>query len=147
VGDPTHQRHDWEPGIRDNGLFWTIPVAPGMIDFDVSSGAATLRGQSVKVGDYHDIVNAVTGGTPPLPSRVDYVVTWHGGGDVVPVTDGGFGFRGTYVTGPATIVFTAENDHGEVVYTSQAAGQYNPTTEQFGAGSPAVGTESNGVFF
>jgi hypothetical protein len=148
VGDPTHQHHDWEPGIADSGLFWTIPIAPGMVDVDAASGRARLRGQSVKVTDYHDFFNAVLGGGPtPLPARVAYEVVWHGGGARVPVRDADFGFVGDYVTGPGTISFTARNEHGAVVFTSDAAGQYNPGPEEGGAGSPAVGTERNGVFF
>jgi hypothetical protein len=56
------------------------------------------------------------------------------------VADATFGFAGHYVSGPATISFTATNDGSSVVYTSDAAGQTNP-------GPPGVGTEQNGVFF
>ncbi len=93
-------------------------------------------------------MNAVLGGGPaPLPARADFEVSWHGGGDRVPVRDPDFGLVGDYVTGPATISFTAQNDHGDVVYRSDSDGQYNPGPEEFGAGSPAVGSEQNGVFF
>jgi hypothetical protein len=51
------------------------------------------------------------------------------------------------VTGPTTISFTASNDGGDVIYTSDPEGQYNPTVDQGGAGPPAVGHERNGVFF
>lgn len=148
MGDPQHQQHDWEPGIGDNGLFWTIPIGAGMVDVDAGRGTATLRGESVKVTDYHDFFNAVGGGGPtPVPARVDYEVRWHGGGDLVSVTDADFGFAGGFVTGPATISFTARNEHGETTYRSDPGDQYNPGPEVGGAGSPAVGTERNGVFF
>ena len=147
MGDPTHQLHDWEPGIGDDGLFWTIPIAAGMVDADPASGAAIMRGKSVKVNDFHDFFNAIGfGDIPPLPARVDYEVRWHGGGERVHVDDPVFGFAGDYVTGPATIAFTARNDHGDVVFRSDPGGQYNPDTDVGGAGSPAVGTQRNGVF-
>jgi hypothetical protein len=51
-----------------------------------------------------------------------------------------FGFTGHYVNSNATISFTASNDGGDVIYSSNAAGQYN-------VGQPGVGHERNGVFF
>ena len=141
MGDPTHQHHDWEPGIEDSGLFWTIPIGNGAIDVDPDTGKARLRGESVKVTDYHDFFNAVLGGGPtPLPSRVSYDVRWAGGGAKQTIRDAKFGFVGDFVSGPATITFEAKDDHGDVIYTSDAAGQSN-------VGQPGVGTERNGVFF
>ena len=148
MGDPTHQQHDWEPGIADSGLFWTIPIGNGAIDFDLKKGEARFRSNEVKVDDYHDFFNAVLGGGPdPLPSRVSFDVRWSGGGDHVPVRDATFGFVGDYITGPATIAFTAMDDHGKVKYRSDKAGQSNPGPDVGGAGMPAVGSERNGVFF
>jgi hypothetical protein len=141
VGDPTRQQHDWEPGIEDSGLFWTIPIGGGAIDVDPATGAARFRGQSVKVTDYHDFFNAVLGGGPtPLPSRVSYDVRWSRSGDRQAIRDSTFGFVGDYVPGSATITFEAMDDHGSVIYMSDAAGQSN-------VGQPAVGVERNGVFF
>jgi hypothetical protein len=141
VGDPTRQQHDWEPGIEDSGLFWTIPIGNGAIEVDPSTGEARLRGQSVKVTDYHDFFNAVLGGGPtPLPSRVSYDVRWAGGGGHETIRDATFGYLGDFVPGPASITFEAMDDHGAVIYRSDAAGQTN-------VGQPAVGVERNGVFF
>ena len=147
MADPTHQVHDWEPGIADSGLFWTIPISPGSIKADPSTGTARFRVEALKVGDYHDFFNAVSGGVP-LPSRVSFDVVWAGGGSPVHLRDGTFGFEGDFVPGPATISFVAYTDDGSgVMYSSDAEGQYNPTLEQFGAGDPAVGTERNGTYF
>ena len=141
MGDPTRQQHDWEPGIQDSGLFWTIPIGNGAIDVDSSTGEARLRGQSVKVTDFHDFFNAVLGGGPtPLPSRVSYDMRWSGGGGSEAIRDSTFGFVGDYVPGPASITFEAMDNHGTVIYRSDPDGQTN-------VGQPAVGTERNGVFF
>jgi hypothetical protein len=51
------------------------------------------------------------------------------------------------LTGAATIAFTASPDGSGVTYIADGAGQHNPTPEEFGAGSPAVGHERNGTFF
>ena len=45
---------------------------------------------------------------------------------MAPLHDTTFGFSGHYVTGPATISFTAGNDDSSVVYGFDATGQSNP---------------------
>jgi hypothetical protein len=138
--------HDWEPGIADSGLFWTIPISPGSIKADASTGRARLRVEALKIGDFHDFFNAVGGGTP-IPSRVSFDVVWSGGGTPLELRNETFTFEGHYVPGPARISFVAADSGTGVVYRSVADGQYNPTLEQGGAGDPAVGTERNGRYF
>jgi hypothetical protein len=147
VGDPKHQRHDFEHGIASSGLFWTFPVRAAAIQFDTATGQARFHASNVAVNDYHDIVTAIGGGGPkPVPSHVSFNVQWHGHGQKHNIHDKNFGFEGSYITGSATISFTASQNGGPV-YTSDPAGQYNPTAKQGGAGSPAVGQERNGTFF
>ena len=69
-----------------------------------------------------------------MPSRVSYDVRWAGGGAGRAIRDTTFGFVGDYVSGPATITFEAKDDHGDVIYRSDPAGQSN-------VGQPGVGTE------
>jgi hypothetical protein len=148
VGDPSHQKHDFEPGIRRSGLFWTIRIMPSSISFDTATGRARFHAHDVAVKDYHDIVNAIFhNGPKPIRSHASFDVRWHGDGHHRKVRDKEFGFEGHYVTGKATIHFTASNDTGNVIYRSDPGGQYNPTAKQGGAGPPAVGTQQNGVFF
>jgi hypothetical protein len=148
VGDPTHQQHDWEPGIAPSGLFWTIPIPAWSIDYDAGTGEARLRASNLAVTDFHDFFNAVQGGGPdPMPSHVSFEVRWAGHGDRRKIRDEDFGFAGHYVTGPATIRFRAADDGAGVTYTADRGGQYNPDASQGGPGSPAVGHERNGIFF
>jgi hypothetical protein len=148
VGDPTQQHHDWEPGIADSGLAWTIPIPASALDVDPGTGEARLRMSNVPTPDFHDGFSAILGGGPdPIPGHVSFDVRWAGHGDVQRVNDDVYGFTGRFVTGPATISFTAKNDGDDVVYTSDPDDQYNPGPEEFGAGSPAVGHERNGIFF
>jgi hypothetical protein len=148
VGDPSHQKHDFEPGIRPSGLFWTVRISPSSISFDTASGQARFQAHNVALRDYTNIINAVLGGGPkPIPSHVSFDVRWHGGGPHRRIRDQKFGFEGHYAEGSSTVHFTASNDSGSVVYRSDPAGQYNPPVKQGGAGSPAVGQQSNGVFF
>jgi hypothetical protein len=93
------------------------------------------------------LFNAITPGAISIPSHVSFDVRWPGGDDRQTIRDETFGFTGHYVTSATTISFTASDDGSGVMYTSDPAGQYNPTPAQGGAGSPAVGHERNGVFF
>jgi hypothetical protein len=139
VSDPNFQQHDFEPGITSNGVFWTIAVPAGSIDVDPGSGAARLQMADVDVLDYHDLFNALIGGGPaPAAASVSFDVRWAGGGDRERVRDADSGFVGEFVSGPATISFTATV--GGHVFTSDSAGQSNPAP-------PAVGHERNGIFF
>jgi cytochrome oxidase Cu insertion factor (SCO1/SenC/PrrC family) len=148
VDDPNSlQLHDFEPGIAPSGLFWTIPFPPGQIDADPISGRARMRGVQVAVADYHDFFSAIAPNPSSIPSRVSFDVSWLGGGVKQTFRDDQVGFVGTYVPGPTSVSFTASNDHSGVVYTSDPDGQFNPTFDQLGAGSPAVGYERNGKFF
>jgi hypothetical protein len=129
-------------------LFWTIPIERSAIDVDPDSGKARLHATNVPVTDFHDFSNAVSGGGPePRPSHVSFDIRWSGGGDRKTIRDETFGFAGHYVTGATSVSFTASDDRGDVIYSSDPGGQYNPTTSQGGAGMPAVGHERNGVFF
>jgi hypothetical protein len=118
------------------------------LDVDPGTGEARLVGRNLAVPDFHDGFSAIFGGGPePIPGHVSFDCRWAGHGDVQRVRDDAFDFAGRFVSGPATISFTASNDGDDVVYTADPAGQYNPGPEENGAGSPAVGHERNGIFF
>jgi hypothetical protein len=136
------QVHDFEPGIADNGLFWTIPIAPGWVDIDPGTGSARFVGRNVPVRDFTDFDNAVSGGSS-TPSRVDFVVTWTKAGDPVQLSSPGeeFDFAAEYTPATATISFTARTDTSDVVYTSDP-----DLSSQTNAVTAVVGTEENGVF-
>jgi len=135
--------HDFEPGIKPSGLFWTIPISPGAIDVDPGKGQARLRAAGFPVSDFGDFGNAVGGG-PSTPSVVSFDVRWWGNGERRRIRDELFGFVGEFVSGPATITFSAAHAvTGAVLYESDPDGQNNEGL----SGMPAVGHERNGVFF
>ena len=137
--------HDFEPGIEDSGLFWTIPISQSSLDVDQHKGRARLRADKLKIPDFHDFANAVSSlppGPPPesTPSRVSFDVRWAGGGERTRLHDATYGFEGDFVTGEATISFTARNDGSDTVFRSDPG-------DQSTVGPPGVGRERNGVFF
>jgi hypothetical protein len=148
VGDPTHQQHDWEPGIARSGLAWTVAIPASAIRYNLDTGTARFHATNVRIRDFHDLISAVQGGGPaPVPGRVSFDVRWAGHHKRRRIHDKKFRFSGTYVPGPASITFTASNDGTGVTYASDPNGQFNPTAAQRGAGLPAVGRERNGIFF
>jgi hypothetical protein len=140
VGDPTNQAHDFEPGIKSSGLFWTIPLPASGMTADPSTGAARYTFRNLAVPDFHDFFNAVSPFPSSRPGHVSFDVRWAGGGESTEIDDPVFGFEGSYVQSDATISFRVYDDaRGAVIYTSDPGGQVT-----VGSG---VGSERNGVFF
>jgi len=68
-GSPTQvQIHDFNPGIESSGLFWTSEIEPGTVAAHPGNGSAVMDVHDLASRDYHDLVNAITGG-PFLPAR------------------------------------------------------------------------------
>jgi hypothetical protein len=140
VGDPKKQHHDWEPGIAPSGLFWTVPINPSAVRFDATTGRARYHLSNYSVPDYGNFFNAIARHPKDVkPSRVSFQVLWHGNDDPQQLRDEKFGFGGTFISGGASIAFTAKNNNSPVVYRSEPAGQ-----KVLYAGT---GNERNGVFF
>jgi len=69
------QIHDFNPGITESGLFWTIAVPENAISVNFAAGRASFRASEIDVEDYHDIVNALTDG-PSVPATVSFDINW-----------------------------------------------------------------------
>src|ERR1700745_3704156 len=117
-----------------------MPVAKSAIEVDPGRGTARFKDENLPVPDYHEIINAIFGGSPPVPGHVSFDVRWAGGGGRQHERDTTYGFVGQFMTGPATINFSVMDDGGGVAFTSDAGGQTNGLP-------PEVGHERNGVFF
>lgn len=139
MGDPSTQVHDFEPGIRKSGLFWTIPVSPLALDASPGAGRARFRAHQLAVPDFHDIFNAVSPSPTSKPGHVSFDVQWSGNSPREKIHDDAFGFRGHFTSGDARITFAVRDDDSDVVYHSDPDGQH--------AVSAGVGHEHNGVFF
>ena len=140
MGGPGDQFHDFNPGIKPSGLFWTVAFDPSTFDSIPGQGRARFKVPNMAMPDYHDIFNAVLGGSS-VPGHVAFEVTWAGGGAHTKIRDETFDYGGDFIGGPATITFTVSVDGDSAVYTADAAGQNN------GDLIAGVGHERNGVFF
>ena len=98
------QVHDFEPGIRPSGLFWTIPITPSAITVNRITGTATLKATNLAVPDYGNFFNAISPAPDPapVPSHVSFEVTWAGHGEVREIDDEVFDFSGRFVVSDAT---------------------------------------------
>jgi len=56
------QIHDFNPGITESGLFWTIPISADTIEVNFAAGKASFQVSDVDVEDYHDVFNALMDG-------------------------------------------------------------------------------------
>ena len=103
--DPAHQIHDFNPGIAENGLFWTIPLPESSLDVHFGKGTGSLQVSGLDVEDYHDIVNALQDG-PSVEATVSFDIHWLGATDRFELRDAANRFAGQYCI-PQAIAWAA----------------------------------------
>ena len=136
---PESQITDFNPGVRQNGLFWTVVMDDRDVTVDLAAGTATLNGRNLHMKDYHDFENSqLLNGEPPTPSVVSFTVKWTATGDAAPFADPEHQYRGDLRPATAQMDWTARS--GIFDYTS--ASLATSTTDL-----AWLGTESNGSFF
>ena len=111
--------------------------------FSLASSVVTqsyARASNVALKDYGNFFNAIAKHPKNAkPAHVSFDVRWHGADDRQQLRDEKFGFGGTFISGSASITFSAKTEGSAVVYRSEPGG-----TKVLYAGS---GVERNGVFF
>ena len=133
------QIHDFNPGIRAGGLFWTQPVSADSLDVDLERGTATLSEVDLDVEDYHNLHNALIDG-PSDPASVSFEMRWAAveHEPLMKVTDPVHRFTGKFRISAVEIAWSAKV--GSFVFVSDAPG----TTVNVRS---VIGRERNGVFF
>lgn len=136
---PPSQITDFNPGVRQNGLFWTVVLDDRDVKVDLVAGTATLHGSDLHVKDYHDFENSQLGnGETPTPAVVSFTVQWTATGPATHFADPQHQYRGDLRPASAQMDWTARS--GIFEYTS--APLATSTTDL-----AWLGTESNGSFF
>ena len=130
---------DFNPGIAQNGLFWTDVISADAVTVDVGAGTATLEIHDLPIKDYHDFENAMLGNGPmPVPGMVSCKVQWTGDGTVNHFDNADQKYRGDFQYGTAQLEFTADNTEfhfeSDPIETSTTDGAQ-------------IGFESNGSFY
>ncbi len=137
------QVHDFNPGIKPSGLFWTVPYSSSNVAIHLGARTASLHGRNVSIPDYHDFLNSVGVESPPIPvvpATVSFDVHWKGKGPLTRVSDPKNGFDGMFADSNAWISWSADEPAKGFRYVSDAAS--TSTTV-----SGVIGHERNGVFF
>ena len=144
MGQPGSQQiHDFNPGIKPSGLFWTQPIPRDSVEMDFDDRTARMHLRDWAIPDFTDIFNSAGLTQPPLapmPSTVSFEVRWRGKAAPMPIRDTTNHFVGQYIDSNATIVWSAEQRSTHFAFTSDGA---ETTTTVSGV----IGRERNGVFF
>jgi len=133
------QINDFNPGVRQNGLFWTTVLGDDDVHVDLAAGTATLHAVDLRLKDYHDFENAILGnGDPPTPGVVSFTVQWTATGAVNHFNNPAQHYRGDFRDVSAQMEWSGRS--GDFEFTS--APLATSTTD-----GGQLGRESNGSFF
>jgi hypothetical protein len=130
--------NDFNPGIEASGLFWTTPVADNAVEVHPGAGTAHFALSNYHTRDFHNIGNAVTGGSSD-PAVISFDMVWSGNGTSVVQTDGAT-FTFDSIISTVTVEWSALNEVTGTRFQSDSA---STSQSEFAA----VGHEKNGVFF
>jgi len=133
------QVHDFNPGIRASGLFWTQPVSADTLDVDFERGTAALSADDLDVEDYHNLRNAILDG-PNDPATVSFAMQWTANSAPMNVTDPVHHFDGRFTLCDVQIEWSASSPSQNFKFVSDPPS--TTTTKR-----AYIGHERNGVFF
>jgi hypothetical protein len=120
-------------------LFWTVAVPRGSVEKHPGSGRARWALENFAIRDFFTVINALFGPGDNIAATVSFDLNWVGGGERIPVTDAANDFTERFVTGPATIEWSASNAAGFTFQSDPA----NTSESHFAY----VGHERNGTLF
>ncbi len=103
------QIHDFNPGITESGLFWTIPISADTIKVNFAAGKASFQVSDVDVEDYHDVVNALMDG-PEVDAEVSWNIRWSHPLGRTKIRDVENNFAGDFVQNVAQLAWTGKTD-------------------------------------
>lgn len=92
-----------------------------------------------RLEDSFTVFNALSPNPKTVPAHVWFRLRWHGGGGIVRVGDADVDFAGRFVTGPASIEWSARGAEGSSFHSDPA--RTGTTLTAF------AGHERNGRFF
>lgn len=128
--------HDYNPGIAENGLFWTIPFPDEGAWIDLAAGQAEMHALSLEMPDTYTFANAAVRG-PQEMAQVSFDVWWHSPSAVEHIRNEEQGFAATLLAVESAISFSAESE--TFAYVSDP-----PETSR--ALYARIGYEANGAY-
>ncbi len=134
--DFSNQVHDYNPGIAENGLFWTIPFPEASAWIDLAAGEAQMHALSLEIPDTYTFANAAARG-PQEMARVSFDVWWHSPMATEHLRNEEQGFAATLLEVQSSISFSAESD---------SFGFISDPPDKSQALYARIGYEANGAF-
>jgi hypothetical protein len=131
------QIHDFNPGITESGLFWTIPIPEDTIKVNFGAGKASFQASDVEVEDYHDVVNALMDG-PEVDAEVSWDIRWSHPMGRTKLRNAENGFTGQFAQTVAQIAWAGQTD--TATFVSDPA---ETSVNEFSL----LAHERNGIFF
>lgn len=139
MGDPPVQVHDFNPGTRQNGVFWTTVVADDAVAVDLDAGSASLDVTDIQQKDFFDFENAILrNGDTPRQGRVSFRVEWAAEGPLKNVDNPTQRYRGTIRPAAAQMEWSGRSGD----YEFQSAPLATSTTD-----AAQLGSCSNGSYY
>jgi hypothetical protein len=133
------QLHDLNPGITQNGLFWTVVLPSDNVTVDLEAGTATLAVHDLHMKDYFTFENSLIGNIgQPAPAVVSFTVEWNAAGGVNVFDNAAQQFRGEFRDASAQMEYSGRAGD----FTFQSASLASSTTV-----AAELGRESNGSFY
>lgn len=110
------QVHDFNPGIRQNGLFWTTVISGDAVEVDLAAGTASMDVTDIQQKDFFDFENAILGnGDTPRQGRVSFRVEWTANGAPLDVDNPAQQYRGTVRSAIAQMEWSGRSGDYEFV--------------------------------
>jgi hypothetical protein len=147
--DPTGPTgaHSYDPGISENGVFWTTPIPEGSVSAHLGAGEALLDATNIAVLDAFTIPNSFSHAVTPVPAVIDSLrIHWSGITRTVDFSsaDPDDQFAGYFLENSATIEVTATTPPSDDLHGFQFVSDPASTTISHFA---QIGHEQNGAFF
>jgi hypothetical protein len=134
----TGQVHDFNPGTRASGLFWTVPVPEDALKVNFGEGVATLSLHDFDTEDYHNLENALKDG-PSDSASISFDMKWTATGEPFMVSDPVHTFTGRFSLAKVDIAWSATVPRTGFSFTSDPASNKQKKS--------VIGRERNGIFF
>ena len=138
--DLTAQIHDFNPGITQNGVFWTVVLPSDSVHVSPNVDAATLEVSHFAQKDYTHLENALFGGIRAVPGRVSFKVEWNATGAPVSVNNPEQQYRAVVRAASAQMEWSAQTTQ----FDFQSDALETSSSEDAGA---QLGMESNGSYY
>jgi hypothetical protein len=129
---------DFNPGVADSGLFWTLAIPDDSVEVHPGAGTARYALSNFPMRDFHNINNGLSGGSGD-PGAVSFEIVFAGHGRRAVQTDGKT-FSFDSVISSATVEWSSVNNATGMRFVSDPA-----STSQ--SAYAAVGHEKNGTFY